>query len=467
MTELVDLTIAQAGAALRRGDLSCIDLTEATLRRIEVTEPRIHAYVHVYTEQARTAARQCDRELAGGRWRGPLHGIPLAIKDLLYTTDAPTEAGSAAMEGFVPAYDAAIVERLRAAGAVIVGKTVTHELAYGVNVPPTRSPWGTDHYPGGSSAGSGAAVAARSAFGAIGTDTGGSIREPASLNNLVGLKPTFGRVSRYGIVPLSHSLDHAGPMTRTVVDNALFLGAIAGHDPRDAGSIDQPAPDYLAGIDGGIRGARIGVERAFFFGASLWPEVRSAVEAVIAELADAGAEIVDVSLPELNVVGAVGLTILLADASAEHRTLLRARGHRLDPATRIMLELGELVPATHYVQALRARALLQRLTRRLYEAHGLDALISPTLPTTTVPIETMSAPTESGDDPMTAAIDGTWPANVCGLPALTVPCGFSGEGFPIGVQFLGRPFGEQMLYRMARAYERNHDWVERKPPSSR
>lgn len=463
MTDLTDLTIAEAGLALRRGEVTAEALTEATLRQIAATEPRIHAYVHVYREKAVATARQRDRDLAAGRWRGPLHGIPVAIKDLLFTADAPTEAGSAALRGHVPAEDAAIVTRLQAAGAVIVGKTVTHELAYGVNTPPTRSPWGDDHYPGGSSAGSGAALAARSAFGAIGTDTGGSIREPAALNGLVGLKPTFGRVSRHGVVPLSASLDHAGPMARTVEDCALLLGAIAGYDPRDSGSIDEPVPEYRRKLDGGVRGCRIGVEREFFFGPTVDEAVRDAVDGVLDELREAGAEIVEVAMPELRVMSPVGLTILLAEASAEHRSLLRDRGDLLDSNTRVMLELGELLPATHHVQALRARAVLQQLTRGLYLAHGLDALLSPSLPTPTVPMDRLGVPDATGEDPMTAAIDATFPANVTGLPALTIPCGFSAGGLPLGVQLMGRPFEEATVFRLARAYERNHDWISRKP----
>lgn len=463
MTDLVDLTIAGAGAALRRRRISALDLTAATLRRIEATEGRVHAYVHVYGDAARDTARERDRELAAGRCRGPLHGIPIAIKDLLATADAPTEAGSEALQGTHTGFDAAVVERLRAAGAVIVGKTVTHELAYGVNTPPTRNPWGSDHYPGGSSAGSGAALAARSAFGAIGTDTGGSIREPAALNGLVGLKPTFGRVSRFGIVPLSASLDHAGPMTRTVEDCALLLGAIAGHDRRDSGSLDEPVPDYLHGIDAGVQGLRVGVEREFFFGPHVTPPVRAATERVIAELAAAGAVVIEVTLPELTIMGPVGLTILLTEASAVHRRLLRERGARLAPPTRVMLELGELMPGTHYVQALRARVVLQALVRGLFQIHGLDLLLSPTLPTPTVAMDALGVPDRTGEDPATAAIDATFPANVTGLPALTMPCGFSPEGFPIGVQLMGRPLGEPVLLRAARAYERNHDWSDRAP----
>jgi len=464
MTELVELTIAEASAALRRGDITSLELTDATLRRIADTEERIHAYVHIYGDAARADAQERDRELSQGRWRGPLHGIPIAIKDLLHTTDAPTEAGSPAMRGFLSGYNATIVERLRQAGAIIVGKTVTHELAYGVDTPPTRSPWGSDHYPGGSSAGSGAAVAARSAYGAIGTDTGGSIREPASLNGLVGLKPTFGRVSRHGVVPLSFSLDHAGPITRTVVDCALMLGAIAGYDPRDPGSIDEPVPEYLHGIDADIRGLRIGVERDYSFGPTIQGPVREAVEEMIAELASLGAEIVEVTMPELFIMSPVGLTILLVEGSAVHRRLLRERGDHLDPNTRVMLELGEFVPATHYVQALRARSVLQATTRHLYAAHGLDMLLGPTLPTPTVAMDMLGVPDESGEDPMTAAINTTFPGNVTGLPTMTIPCGFSPDGFPIGAQLMGRPFGEPALFRLARAYERNHDWVSRRPP---
>lgn len=464
MTELVDLTITEAGDLLRSGRTSSVELTQAILRRIAATEDRIHAYVHVYADEAPALAAERDRELAAGHWRGPLHGIPVAVKDLLATADAPTEAGSEALKGRQTGFDAAVVERLRAGGSVIVGKTVTHELAYGVNTPSTRSPWGSDHYPGGSSAGSGAALAARSAFGAIGTDTGGSIREPASLNGLAGLKPTFGRVSRYGVVPLSASLDHVGPMTRTVQDCALLLGAIAGYDPRDGGSIDEPVPHYLRGIGSGARGLRIGVERDYFFGKSVIDPVREAVQAVIDELAEAGAEVVDIAMPELQVMSPVGLTILLAEASAVHRRLLRERGDRFDQQTRIMLELGELVPGTHYVQALRARSLLKDATRRVFESRGLDLLLSPTLPTPTVPMDALGVPDAYGDDPLTTAINLTFPANVTGLPALTIPCGFSPDGLPIGVHLMGRPFDETTLFRAALAYERNHDWIDRSPP---
>jgi aspartyl-tRNA(Asn)/glutamyl-tRNA(Gln) amidotransferase subunit A len=463
MTDLVSLTIREAGTLAARRSVSSLDLVEATLRRIEETEPLIHAYARVFPEEARRAAQQADRELARGRWRGPLHGIPVGVKDLCYTRDAPTEAGSRVLAGFIPPYDAAVVERLRQAGAIIVGKTVTHEFAYGVNVPPTRLAWRSGYYPGGSSAGSGAAVAARSAFGAIGTDTGGSIREPASLEGLVGLKPTFGRVSRHGIFPLSPSLDHAGPMTRTVEDCALLLRSLAGYDALDAGSLDEPVLNYLAELERGADGLTIGVERDYFFDYRVRPQVRAAVEAVLQEYAGLGATIVEVTIPHLDLMNVVGLTILLSEASAYHGHFLRTRGEDFDPATRLELELGELVPATHYLKALRARVLLAGTMRNVFRAYGLDALLSPTIHTTSVPIAAVSQPDETGEDPLSAALDYMIPPNITGQPALTVPCGFSQDGLPIGFQLIGRPFEEGTLFRLARAYERNHDWTNRVP----
>jgi aspartyl-tRNA(Asn)/glutamyl-tRNA(Gln) amidotransferase subunit A len=456
MAELAYLTVREAGTLLARREVSALELVEATLRRIEETEPLIHAYALVLTEQARDTARQVDQELARGEYRGPLHGIPVGIKDLCYTAGIPSEAGSRALAGFIPSHDAAVVERLRAAGAVIAGKTVTHELAYGVNEPPTRNAWDPACYPGGSSAGSGAAVAARSAFGAIGTDTGGSIREPASLNGVVGLKPTFGLVSRFGIVPLSPSMDHAGPIARTVEDCALLLQAIAGYDARDTGSIERPAEDYGADLERGAAGLRIGVESRFLFGEQVWDEVRAAVDGVLGEYADMGAELVEVEIAAIDLMSPVGTTIFVCDGSAYHRHLLRERGGDLDRATRIMLELGELIPATHYVTAQRARAVLRDEMRATFTAHRLDAILSPSVPTTSVPMAMVSQASESAEDPLSAALHHMIPANVTGQPALTVPCGFSAAGLPIGFQLLGRPFAEATLFRLARAYERSH-----------
>ena len=281
------------------------------------------------------------------------------------------------MEGFVPDYDSTVVQKLNAAGAIMIGKTRCHEFAYGVNEPPTRSPWELNSYPGGSSTGSGVALTARSAFGTIGTDTGGSIRIPASINNVVGLKPTYGRVSAYGVVPLSWTLDHVGPMTRTVLDNALMLGAIAGHDPKDAASARQAVPIYTAGIQDGVRGARIGIDRKYVLYPGVIDDVQAATESVINELAAMGAEIIELSLPEFELTPETLFTVMMVEASAYHRQQMREKGDLYDPATRATLQLGELVPGTHYVTGLRARERYRSAMKDLFRRESLDALISP------------------------------------------------------------------------------------------
>ncbi len=464
--ELTGLTLREAGALVQKRSVSSSELIEAALQRIETTEPIVHAYALVLAEDARRRARQADRELAQGHRRGALHGLPLAVKDICYTRDAPTEAGSRAMIGFVPDYDAAVVGRLRDAGAILVGKTVTHEFAVGVNTPPTRTPWDLSAYPGGSSSGSGVAVSVRSAGAAIGTDTGGSIRIPASINGIVGLKPTFGRVSRYGVVPLAASLDHVGPLARTVEDCALVLQAIAGYDPLDSGSLDEPVPDYTAELEAGAAGLTVGLERAHHFYGGVADDVRTAVEGVAACLTDLGTTIVEVEVPEFELMAQVGLTIMLAEASAHHRRLLRERGADYDQATRVQIATGEFIPASHYLTAQRARTFLCNAIRSVFQSHGLDAMLWPTMPVPTARLDELYAmrrdwPTES---PMLSYIHHTFSANVLGLPALTAPCGLSRAGLPIGFQVIGRPLAESTLFRLARAYERQQTWTTLKPP---
>jgi aspartyl-tRNA(Asn)/glutamyl-tRNA(Gln) amidotransferase subunit A len=463
MSELSTLTIEEAANLISTRAVSCLELTEAVLARIEETEPVVLAYTRVFAEAARESARQADREVGRGRWRGPLHGIPLAIKDIFYVNGAPTEAGSRVLEGFRPPYEATVVTALRQAGAIIVGKTVTHEFAWGANVVPTRNPWRLDCFPGGSSAGSGVSVAVGSAYAALGSDTGGSIRIPASMNGIVGLKPTFGRVSRYGVVPLGSSLDHVGPLTRTVADCAIMLQTIAGRDPQDSGSADVPVPDYRAELDTGVDGMVIGIERDHSLYPGVKDDVRTATAAVIEELSDQGAEIVDVKLPELDLGLLVGITILLAESSMYHRRWVRERPDGYEQGTRILVQLGEALPATHYLTAQRVRALIKERTKQAFRAYGLDAMIAPTMPITTVPVAEMERIDESGESPRTRILHHSFSANVTGQPALTIPGGFDRDGLPIGVQLLGRPFGESTLFRTARAYERRHDWHKRRP----
>ena len=465
--ELINLSISEAAAALQDGATSAVALTQATLERIKLTDATVHAFATVNEEGALAAARRADAEMAAGKTRGPLHGIPVGIKDIIYTKGILTEAGSKVLEGFVPDYDATVVQKLDAAGAIMIGKTRCHEFAYGVNEPPTRTPWELNSYPGGSSTGSGVSLTVRSAFGTIGTDTGGSIRIPASINNIVGLKPTYGRVSAYGVLPLSWTLDHVGPMTRTVRDNALMLNAIAGHDPRDATSARQVVPDFTAGLADGVRGLRIGIDREFVMYPGVIDDVRAATESVISELAEMGAEIIEIHLPEFELTPETLFTVMMAEASTYHRQQLREKGDLYDPVTRATLQLGELLPATHYVTGLRARERYRQAMADLFKRENLSALISPTMPLPTQLLTDLHQPRKDmdiGETPMVSIIHHTFSANLGGQPALSAPCGFTRDGLPIGYQLMGRPFDEATLFRIAYAYEQAHDWHERQAP---
>ena len=467
MTELNDLSLSEVSDLLGAGEISSVELVEANLRAIDRTEPLVHAYARVLADEALAAAKRADAELAAGDRRGPLHGVPIGIKDNIYTKGIVTESGSRAMAGFVPDYDATCVEKLKAAGAIIIGKVQCHEFALGSNEPPTRSPWNLECYPGGSSIGSGAAVTSRSSFGALGTDTGGSIRVPSSINNLVGMKASFGRVSIYGVVPVAWSLDHVGPMTRKVKDNALLLAGMAGHDPKDPTSAKQPAPDFCADLEAGVAGLRIGVERDYFFYDGLQSEIRESVQAVIAEYQRLGAEIIEISLPELEITQDALFTIVLSECSTWHRKLIRESGDKYDPATRAIVQLGELVPATHYLAAQQARSLYRNAINGAFKAHRLDAMLWPTMPIATAPLDQLYAQRADGypDTPVGSMCHHTFNANLAGLPALTVPCGITSEGLPFGFQLTGRAFDEALVYRIAYAYEREHDWHLRKADS--
>lgn len=464
---LTDMSISEAAAALRAGEATAVALTEATLARINETEPTVKAYATVTADRALKAAERADRELAAGRDRGLMQGIPIGVKDNCYTKGILTEVGSKAMEGFVPDYDATVVAKLYAAGAVLIGKTRCHEWSCGGSEPPTRSAWDRDRFPGGSSIGSGVALSARSAFGTIGTDTGGSIRIPASLNNLVGMKATYGRVSAYGVLPLAWSLDHVGPFTRRVRDNAIMLGAIAGHDPNDANSARVAAPDFAAAIDGGVQGMRIGIDRDYFMYPGVMDSVRAVTEAVIDELAALGAHIIEVNLPELECTRETLMTIRMVESASYHRGRIREQGHLYSPGTRATLQMGEVILATQYVAALRARERFCSAIKHLFRRENLQALISPTIPVTAPLLEDVWQPRddmENGESPTDGFVHHVYPANLSGQPAISAPGGFSPEGLPIGYQLMGQPFDEATLYRIAYAYEATQNWHERQPP---
>jgi aspartyl-tRNA(Asn)/glutamyl-tRNA(Gln) amidotransferase subunit A len=466
MADLVERSLTEISGLIATRQVSATEVVSATLARIEETESSLHAYAAVLAEQAIDTARRLDDETARGHSRGPLHGIPIGVKDVIHVQGAATEGGSQILRDGPQAEDATVVRKLRNAGAVIIGKTVSHEFAWGVNDAATLNPWRPDCYPGGSSTGSGVAVGACSAFGAVGTDTGGSIRIPASINGIVGLKPTYGRVSCHGVIKVAPSLDHVGPLTRTVSDCAHLLQAMAGHDPYDNTTVNAPPDNYLAVMDDGVKGMTIGVERDHYFYEGVTSDVRQAVEDAIAYLEAQGASIIPVTFPEFSLMVPTLLGMLFPEASSYHHDLLRSHGEGYDPLTRIMASLGDFIPASHYVTALRARKVLCGLAERLFDTCGLDAMLWPTMPQTTAPKTELNQPDADGETPMNRYTHHTFTANVLGQPALSVPCGRSGDGLPIGFDLLGRPLGEAQLFRIAKTYENGHHWHTMRPPIS-
>lgn len=454
-----DLT--DIAAQIAQGTRSPVDVTVALLERIAALDPGIQAFEHVNTN-ALADAQRCADEPGRGELRGPLHGVPIAVKDNYLTADMPTTAGSHAPGYTFPLTDSAAVARLRAAGAVLIGKTRTHEFAWGTETPPTRNPWDPSRIPGGSSGGSGAALAARLAYGALGSDTGGSIRIPASLCGVVGLKPTFGRVSRAGVVPHSWSLDHAGPLALSVRDAALLLNVLAGYDPADPGSADVAVPDFRAALDEGVKGMRIGVCRNHFFGHNE-AEVEARVEDAIADLASLGAHVIDFEVPNLQYgLGAI-FAIELASSSAYHDGGLQ-RGATVAMAddVRTLVEIGRLVSASDYLKAEQLRALLIEDFAAVFQC--VDAIVTPASPVTAWQRGQASVVTGGREEsPLAASWRLTYPFNLTGLPALSLPCGFDSRGLPVGLQIAARPFDEATVLRVAQAYENIHGWNAMRP----
>jgi aspartyl-tRNA(Asn)/glutamyl-tRNA(Gln) amidotransferase subunit A len=457
-----ELTLAEAAEKIKTKELSPVELTESALARIESVEPKITAFATVTVDLARKAAAQAEQEIAVGEYRGPLHGIPMGIKDLYETAGVATTSSSKVRSDYVPTHDSAVVEKLSAAGMVMVGKTHTHEFAFGAVTPTTRNPWDVEYVPGGSSGGSGAAVAAGECMVGMGSDTGGSIRIPASVCGTVGLKPTYGRVSRRGVASLSWALDHVGPLTRTVRDTALVMDAIAGYDRADPASVDVPVPDFTAELDAGVAGLRIGVPTNYFTD-RVDPEVAQAVSTAIALLEEQGARLREVTIPLAEYIAPTEWAIMLPEASAYHQGMLREKAALYGDDVRLFLETGELVLATDYIKALRARTLIQQAWRGMFES--IDVLIAPTLATPAFRVDEpeITWPDGSKEAATDSYVRLSAPANVTGLPALSVPCGFTTGGLPIGMQILGRPFSEPTLLTVGEAYESATDWAKLAP----
>ncbi len=468
--EGIELCYASAGALSRlvqSKEVSPVDIIDAHLARIEATEPMLNSFITLLPEEARAAARRAEQEIQSGNYKGPLHGIPVALKDLFNTGGVRTTSGSRIFDNFIPERDCTVAARFHQAGAILLGKLNMHQFAYG----PTgenpdyghmHNPWDLDLITGGSSGGSGSATAAGQCTITTGSDTGGSIRIPAALCGIVGLKPTYGLVSRYGLTPLSWSLDHPGPMVRTVEDAALSMNAIAGYDPKDVASARVDIPDYTTALTGDVRGLRIGVVKEYFE-APLDPEVDRSVRDAIGVLESLGAVVTEVSFPMFNDSQAISGAILMSEAAAYHRDLLASDGEKLYPPVRVRLEAGLFVSAADYLRAQQARSLFDRQARELLER--VDLLAGPTEPVTAPLLLAERVQAGEREVGTTGALTQyTRPYNLTGFPAISVPCGFSEAGLPMALQLAGRPFDELTVLRAAHAYEQATEWHSRRPP---
>lgn len=465
-SELCSLSLRSMATLIQRQELSPLEATEAVLDRVDKIDRQLNSFITVMRDEALAQAHAAEQEILRGQYRGPLHGIPLAVKDLYYTKGVRTTMGSKIFLDFIPSYDATVIARLRDAGAILIGKLNMHEFARGATntsslIGVCHNPWDILRVPGGSSGGSAAAVASGLCFGALGSDTGGSIRIPAALCGIVGLKPSYGRVSRWGVFPLSWSLDHVGPMTRTVTDAALILQAIAGHDRNDATTRTAVVPDYVAALTGDIQGVRLGIPREFYFD-HLDAQVGNAVRAAIQTLERAGARIEEVSLPLSKYAAAVGRIISQTESAEIHENLLRTRAMDYSPDVRAGFLAGQLILGKHYIKAQRVRNMIRQEMATVLQR--VDALVTPTTP---IPAPKINQTTVDmgGEDLaiMSALSQLTRPANLSGFPAISVPCGFTEDTLPIGLQLIGRPFAEAAVLQIAQAYEQNTSWHQRRP----
>jgi aspartyl-tRNA(Asn)/glutamyl-tRNA(Gln) amidotransferase subunit A len=466
---LLDLTIAEASSRIARGEISPVALTEAALERIGRINSRLAAYITVCEKEAREAAAAAERMIAAGYRLGPLHGIPIALKDNVYTRGIRTTAGARILADFVPDEDATVTLRLKRAGAVIVGKTNMHEFAWGGTTDnphygTCRNPWNPERFPAGSSGGSGVAVAARTCLGALGTDTGGSIRLPSSVNGIVGIRPTLGRVSNHNVVPLAWTMDTVSPMTRTVEDCALMFTAIAGPDPLDPYSATTAVDDYLAPLGRGIRGLRIGLIRDYSL-THVQAPVAAALRQALGALERLGAEVVEVPIGSIQGNISAQLTIESCEPSAYHQEWLRTRPDDYGADVRALLEMGEMYLATHYLQAQRYRAVLRN--DFLAGFGKVDVFVTPTLPFTATPCGATTVVIEDGreENMLSAIMQFTGVPSWTGFPAISIPIGFDPDGLPIGMQVIGRPFDEATLFRLGHAYQGATDWHRRAPPA--
>lgn len=451
------LSLSEASRLIRDKKISPVELTQRCLNRIERLNPKLNAFITVTAEAALAQARQAETEVQRGHWRGPLHGIPIALKDLFDTAGVQTTAASELFKDRIPTEDGEIVRRLKDAGSVMLGKLNMHEFAYGGSsvisyYGPVHNPWSFDHEAGGSSSGSAVAMAAGLCYGSVGSDTGGSIRQPSAYCGTVGLKPTYGRVSTRGVVPLSWLYDHVGPMTRTVEDAAAMLQVLAGYDPADANSADTPVPDYTAALS--QKGAlRVGVPRAYFY-EGLHPDIESAMKDALAVISKLAASVRDIEMPASN-----DTTILRAEAY--HAENVKKNPELYQPETLKRIRAGEDVTTATYIQARRQVDQYRHNIRKVFET--VDLLVTPTTPVPPFTISELLADMDNLRTKEILTLRNTRPFNILGLPSISVPCGFTKSGLPIGLQISGAPWAEGNVLRLAHAYEQKTEWHKKRP----
>jgi aspartyl-tRNA(Asn)/glutamyl-tRNA(Gln) amidotransferase subunit A len=464
--ELCYLSAGQLGRMIQKKEVSPVEVIEAHLARMEALEPRLNSFIARIPGQAREEARKAEQEIQAGRYRGPLHGIPLGLKDLYYVKGLPNTGGTKLFENFIPDFDSTVALKLREAGAILLGKLNMHPFAYG----PTgenpeyghmHNPWDTERITGGSSGGSGSAAASGQCALTMGSDTGGSIRIPSALCGLAGLKPTYGRLSRHGLTVLAWSLDHPGPMARTVEDCSLVMNAAAGYDPNDPVSVHLPVSDFTKALIGNIKGLRIGVPKEYFE-VPIDGNVKEIVWKAIRKLEELGALVSEVSWPMYHQMAAIANTIQMAEATAYHQKLIKQKGPRIWHPVRLRLEAGFFISAVDYIQAERARALFFQQSLELMKK--VDLLAGPTVPVVAFKIGTNEMTIGNKTLKVIPLLTQyTRPFNINGFPAISVPCGFS-EGLPVGLQLAGRPLEEETVLRAAHAYEQATEWHLRRPP---
>jgi aspartyl-tRNA(Asn)/glutamyl-tRNA(Gln) amidotransferase subunit A len=464
-TDLTMLSIQEAAEQIRRRQISPVELTNACLTRIERLDPVLNAFITVTAESAFASAREAEVEIQRGRWCGPLHGIPIALKDLFDTAGVRTTAASGVFKNRVPKEDAEVVRKLKAAGAVLLGKTNMHEFAFGGTSAVSafgavHNPWDLHHVAGGSSGGSAAAVAAGLCYGALGSDTAASIRQPAAFCGIVGLKPTYGLVSTRGVIPLSWTFDHVGPMTRTVADAAIMLQAIAGYDPADSTSRQLNIPDYSAGLQEKVSTIRVGVSRGFFFD-DLDPEIEAVVRDALRLMQQLTAGLRDVTLPA-STQEELRAAVRAAEAYAYHTAFLEKSPELYQPETLMRLRAGADVKTTAYIQGRREVELTRRTIGKVFD--DVDVIVTPTTAVQPPSLREVSKNVSTSVALSTRTIRNTSPFNVYGWPTISIPCGFTRSGLPIGLQISGRASEDAVVLRFAHAYEQATEWHTRRPP---